>query len=211
MGINQTKLDIPFGEVFEVYSNIDSETSTEDSEKYMQNLAKSFKLNVNSYSSGRNHIDKSNYEEEIDGTVELIDIYLSESKQYSFRGQDLQNIDSKRIIDEILQIKKNVDTILKDGINLNFLGHRQQEKTFQCTFVSFSVNKKGLIEYLTCHFTIQEYQLRYFLQDMYSAYFNNRICFEEDPKPLKFCEKYLENLKEQNISESAIENYYQIV
>ncbi len=210
MGLSQSQIDIPFEDIFKVYSNIDDETSTVDSKDHLSNLSKSFKITVNGTSSGTTPIKKKGYEKEIDELVTWVQIHISGEERYRFRLPSKEIVCKKDMMNDILQTKEDADTIVKDGINRNFLGHFLVGGVFKCIFISFNVTEKGSFEFLISHFSVRDYQLKHFLQDMYSAFRSDELsslwgtdCAED------FYQHYLNKLDEQQIEK--IEGYYRII
>ena len=207
MGSSQSQIVVPFDELFEVYSDIHSETSTKDCEKKFTTLAKSIRIDTNGFSSSTTPIEKNEYEEEINRLVKWIN--LSGDNEYLFKDNSQNIVNKQVVVEEILQTKENIDNIAKDGFNRNYLGYFSEENTFKCVFISFSVTEKGSFKHLIYNFTIREHQLKHFLQDLYSAYLEYKLSLQGRSGMEKFCDKYLMTLAEQEIKE--IEGYYKIV
>lgn len=192
---NQTSINIPFEEIFRFYSGIDSNTSVSDCKKNMMELSKKLKINVNSSSYTQMHIKKSEYNEIVDKLIFSINL--------------CKEVDCKIIIDKLSQTKKEVDSIMVDGVNLNLLKYHKREGTFQCILAFLGVSEKdssessSSIKYGIYHFSIRDYQLEKFLQDIYAVYLAREICIVQPV--LKFCEKYLKDLNTNKKICSCIE------
>jgi hypothetical protein len=177
----------------------------------MDELARSLRISIGHRSWGSTPIERNEYEEEINYLAKTIPLYDSdEHNRYKFGNDANGIIGIEDIFEKILKTNENKDDIAKDGCNYNFLGYFNKENEFQCLFISFGVEKE-IFKYLICNFSIQDYQLKHFLQDLYTTYSNHRLSLSMYKRKgmEEFCDKYLMTLSEQEIKET--EGYYTIV
>lgn len=202
--MGQSKIEIPFNEIFEIYSGINlSKTPTDSSKKIFLELAKSMRLTINSYSSNKcKSVDPEDHNGDIENFEEILSLDLSrEESNYSF-GSDVN----------LQKIKKCITEIKRETINfshLNFLGNYLQDETFHCVAISFDSRKfplheKFQTECMILHFSVREQQIKYFLQDLYSASNGILNCVTDE---IKFFNKHFKDFE----CTENIEEYYRIV